>query len=86
MRLATLLLMTTLSIQAASPDLAELNRMASRYAKVDMRVDMSGLSAGDKKALADLIAAGSIVNRIFMQQLWSGNLAEYAKLKRTRRR
>jgi hypothetical protein len=81
MRPATLLLMATLSTQAAVPDLAELNRMAARFTKVEMKADVSGLSSGDKEALASLIAAGDIINRIFMKQLWSGNLAEYDKLR-----
>ena len=38
------------------------------------------LSAGDKKALAKLIEAGRIVNHLFMQQFWSGDLALYQKL------
>src|SRR5579884_2125046 len=64
----------------SSPDLNELNRMAARFAPAPLEVDLSGLSAGDKKALARLIEAGRIVNHIFMQQLWSGDLALYHKL------
>jgi hypothetical protein len=64
----------------SSPDLNELNRMAARFAPAPLEVDLSGLSAGDKKALARLIEAGGIVNHIFMQQLWSGDLALYRKL------
>ncbi len=62
------------------PDAAELNRMIARFAPAPLQVDLSGLSAGDKKALAKLIEAGHVVNHIFMQQLWSGNLALYHKL------
>lgn len=65
---------------ASAPDAAELNRMAARFAPAPMNVDLSGLSAGDKKALAKLVAAAHIVNHLFMQQLWSGNLALYQKL------
>ncbi len=64
----------------SSPDLNELNRMAARFAPAPLEVDLSGFSAGDKKALAKLIEAGRIVNHIFMQQLWSGDLALYQKL------
>jgi hypothetical protein len=62
------------------PDAQELNRMAARFAPAPLDVDISGLSAGDKKALAKLIEAGKIVNEIFMEQFWSGDLALYKKL------
>jgi hypothetical protein len=62
------------------PDADELNRMTARFAPAHLEVDTSGLSAGDRKALAKLVAAGKIVNHIFMQQFWSGDLALYQKL------
>ena len=65
---------------AAFPDAAELNKMAARFAPTEMRVDTTSLSAGDKKALVKLIAASHIVNHLFMQQFWSGDLALYSKL------
>ena len=64
----------------AFPDATELNRMAARFAPAPLDVDLSGLSAGDRKALAKLIEAGKIVNEIFMEQFWSGDLALYRKL------
>src|SRR5258708_13747004 len=68
------------STPAAFPDADELNQMAARFAPVRLEVDLSSLSAGDKKALAKLIEAGRIVNHLFMQQFWSGDLALYHKL------
>jgi len=65
---------------AAFPNADELNQMAARFAPVRLEVDLSSLSAGDKKALAKLIEAGRIVNHLFMQQFWSGDLALYDKL------
>jgi Peptidase family M49 len=65
---------------AVFPNAQELNRMAARFAPVPLNVDLSGLSAGDKKAIARLIEAAHLVNHIFMQQFWSGNLALYEKL------
>ena len=64
----------------AAPSADELNQMAARFAPVLLDVDLSSLSAGDKKALAKLIEAGRIVDHIFMQQFWSGDLALYDKL------
>jgi len=64
----------------SAPDLASLRAMASRFAPTPLNVDVSGLSAGDRKALVKLIQAARIVNHIFMQQFWSGDLALYQKL------
>jgi peptidase M49-like protein len=90
-RLLTFLLVSTLmataqktpapaSADTSFPNADELNQMAARFAPAPLNVDLSGLSAGDKKALAKLIEAGRIVNHIFMQQFWSGDLALYQKL------
>jgi len=83
--LAVVTIMSVLSIaqktvSQSSPDTAELKRMAARFAPTKMEVDISTLSAGDRQALAKLIEAAKIVNTIFMEQLWSGNLALYHKL------
>ncbi len=56
--------------------------MAARFAPVPLRVDTSKLSAGDRAALVKLIEAGRVVNRIFLQQLWSGNLALESRLEK----
>ena len=90
-RLLTFLLVSTImataqktpastSADTSFPNADELNQMAARFAPAPLEVDLSGLSAGDKKALAKLIDAGRIVNHLFMQQFWSGNLALYQKL------
>ncbi len=65
----------TLSISAADVPLAELRQALDRFAPAPLRVDTSKLSAGDRAALVKLIEAGRVVNRIFLQQLWSGNPA-----------
>jgi len=62
------------------PDAAELSRMAARFAPTPLHVDTSALSAGDRKALVKLLQAAHVVNPLFMEQLWSGNLALYRKL------
>jgi len=90
-RLLTFLLVSTImstaqktpvpaSTGTSFPNADELNQMAARFAPAPLDVDLSSLSAGDKKALAKLIEAGRIVNHIFMQQFWSGDLALYQKL------
>jgi peptidase M49-like protein len=62
------------------PDLAQLNAMAARFAPTPLRVDTSHLSSGDQKALVKLIEAARILNPIYMNQLWSGDLALAKKL------
>jgi hypothetical protein len=69
------------SIIAAVATLPELQQMTARFAPAPLRVDTSTLSAGDRKALVRLIDAARVVNRIFLQQIWSGNLALMEKLR-----
>ncbi len=62
------------------PDLATLKQMSGRFAPTPLHVEQSGLSAGDRAALSKLIEAGRLVNDLFMQQMWSGNLKLYQSL------
>src|SRR6185503_20255681 len=62
-------------------DLTQLKQMRARFAPVKLKVDQSGLSQGDRKALAKLIEAAKVLNFLFMDQLWSGDRALYEKLK-----
>ena len=64
------------------PDLAQLNRMIARFAPVELKVDLGGLSPSDRQALVKLIEASRVFNEIYMRQLWSGNLALWAKLQK----
>ena len=87
--LAFLLAITTCIAQKTDttnsvPNLAELKKMSVRFAPTPLLVNTSGLSAGDKKALVKLVQAVRIVNRIFMNQLWSGDAALYQKLQQDR--
>lgn len=63
-----------------APDLAQLQKMTARFAPTELNVDISSLSEGDRKALAKLVEAARLIDDIFMQQYWSGDLALYAKL------
>src|SRR5205807_7328670 len=62
------------------PDLAELKKMSARFAPTPLEVDTSKLSADDQKALIKLVQAARVVNHIFMNQFWSGDVALYQKL------
>ncbi|MGA8492477.1 MAG: hypothetical protein WB711_18770 [Terriglobales bacterium] len=67
---------------ATLPDLAQLDQMASRFALTPLRVDTTRLSSGDRQAVVKLIEAARILNDVFMQQMWDGNLALYARLQK----
>jgi Peptidase family M49 len=69
-----------LMLAGQAPDLAQLNCMISRFARTELKVDISGLSAGDRQALVKLIEASRVYNDIFLRQLWSGNPALWTKL------
>ena len=61
--------------KTALPDAVALNRMAARFAPTDLKVKISSLSKGDRAALAKLVIAGRLIDRIFLEQFWSGNAA-----------
>lgn len=71
-----------MAVIAAIPDLAELNRMIARFAPAELKVDTSGLAAGDKLALQKLIEAARVIDGIFLTQRWSGNAALRERLQR----
>ncbi len=55
------------------PDAAGLRRLDARYAPVDLRVDLSGLAEGDRRALAKLVAASRVLDALYLRQVWAGN-------------
>src|SRR5579862_2215142 len=65
---------------APAPGLDELKQMTARFVPTPLKVDTSQLSKGDQQALLKLIQAAKVLNPLFMQQLWTGNLALYQKL------
>ncbi len=64
------------------PNAEALNQMAARFALTDLQVNLTGLSSGDRAALAKLVMAGRILDDVFLQQYWSGNEALYASLQK----
>ena len=77
-----LLLIPMLAAIAAIPDLAQLEKMIARFKPTELRADVSKLSPGDRQALPKLIEAARVLNGLFLTQMWSGNHALYAKLRR----
>jgi hypothetical protein len=76
------LLAATVLLHSNAPDAAELKRMAARFAPTDLRVDLSRLSAGDRRALRRLIEAADVVDQIYLEQKWVGNPEKWAELQR----
>ena len=66
------------------PDLEQLRQMAAQFAPTPLIVNTSHLSAGDLAALKKLIETGPLIDQVFLEQLWSGNLELYQKLKEDR--
>jgi len=67
---------------STAPNLAELEKMASRFASTPLRVDTSNLSVGDRQALVKLVQAARILDQVFIKQLWSGNQDLYVRLQK----
>ena len=65
----------------AEAPITQLEQMMARYAPVEIRVDTSRLSAGDRAALTDLVRAARALNTTFMRQLWTGDLGLYDRLR-----
>ena len=89
LRLAALALTSVLPVsafaQAAHADsgvnLADLRQMSARFVRTPLVVDTSTLTSGDRKALVKLIEAARIVDGLYLDQVWSGNAAEYERLR-----
>src|SRR5947207_1892611 len=54
---------------------ARLQQMAARFAPTEITVDLTKLSAADRKVLAKLVEASKIMDALFLRQVWAGNEA-----------
>lgn len=80
MKSAVAVFIAAMGVAAAVPDLPALKKMIARFAPAELRVDTSGLSSGDQKALAKLVQAAREVDDLFLTQFWSGNHALWRRL------
>jgi hypothetical protein len=62
------------------PDAARLRQLEAQYAPVDLRVDLSGLPEGERRALAKLVEASRLMDVLFLRQVWAGNEALLVEL------
>jgi hypothetical protein len=76
-RFAILLaLMATFALPARPeelPDAAALEKMAARFAPVDIRVDLGRLPEGERKSLAKMVEAARILDTLFLRQVSARN-------------
>src|SRR5436190_7764154 len=64
------------------PDTARLQQMAARFAPTDIGADQTALSEGDRRVLAKLVEASTLIDALFLRQVWAGNDAMLADLVR----
>ena len=86
LRTAVLLFIGALTMQACSTrkedesmrqkeqaSSSQLSADIARYAPTVITADTTALSPGDRKALASLVRAAAVMDRLFLRQTWSGN-------------
>jgi hypothetical protein len=61
--------------EAGVPDTAKLEQMAARFAPTDIGADLARLSPGDRRVVGKLVEASTIVDALFLRQVWAGNEA-----------
>lgn len=54
---------------------ATLERSLSRYAPVELKVDLAALPESERKAVAKLVEAARVVDALYLKQVWTGNEA-----------
>ncbi len=59
----------------APPEQQQLESMAARFAPVDIKAEVSGLPANERRALAKLVDAARVMDALFLRQVWAGNEA-----------
>jgi hypothetical protein len=64
----------------AVPDQAALETMTARFAPTDITADVTGLPAGERRALGKLVQASRIIDALFLRQVWAGNDALLLRL------
>ncbi|CAG8549422.1 18819_t:CDS:2 [Racocetra fulgida] len=52
-----------------------IGKVISRYALVSLRADLTSFTENEKIAISRLVAAGKLIDRIYLRQKWKGNEA-----------
>lgn len=56
-----------------TPDKAQLEALAARYAPVELTVDLSKLPPEERRALAKMVEAARLMDSLFLRQVWAGS-------------
>ena len=67
---------------AKLPDTATLEKMTARFAPTDIGADLSKHSAAERTVLTRLVEASTIIDALFLRQVWAGNDAMLLQLAR----
>src|SRR5438132_11539440 len=59
--------------QSAAPGADQIKTMSARFAPVDLTADVSKLPANERQALAKLVEAATVMDTLFLRQVWAGN-------------
>jgi hypothetical protein len=57
----------------AVPDAEGLRKLSARLTPVELAVDLEGLPADERGALARIVAAAKVMDGLFLRQVWAGN-------------
>ncbi|HXE81229.1 MAG TPA: hypothetical protein VNK41_10790 [Vicinamibacterales bacterium] len=79
---AVLAAQTRPSSPAVDASAEQIERMAERFAPVDITADISGLPASERQVLGKLVQASRLMDAIFLRQVWAGNEAVLLRLLR----
>ena len=72
----------TPTAQSAPFQPSDLGPKIARFAPTDIAADVSKLSAPDRRALAKLVEASTVLDGIYLRQVWFGNAAMLVDLAR----
>jgi hypothetical protein len=72
----------TPTAQSAQSQPSDLGPKIARFAPTDIAADVSKLSAPDRRALAKLVEASTVLDGIYLRQVWFGNAAMLVDLAR----
>jgi hypothetical protein len=68
--------------QTSLPDVARLEAMTARFAPVTIAADLGKLPPSERRALEKIVAAARLMDGLFLEQVWGGNMALAATLGR----
>ena len=59
------------ALLAAALDIASLQKMAARFAPVEVTADLSGLAPQERGTLAKIVEAARLMDTLYLRQVWA---------------